>query len=85
MFKIVKIGNVELLEREAKDFFHNNKFIVTYSKIYSVNYSEAQKSYYGAVVYSKPANDGIGLATRGRWFCTDASGVNNLLNFELLK
>ena len=83
--EINKIGNVELTADEARRYYENGKYIVTYSKIYSLHWSNAQQKVYGTVVYEKPKTVKIGLAKRGRFFVLSADNVNGLLGFNLLK
>lgn len=76
---IVKIGNVELTENEAREAV--GKYIVTYRKIYEVRYS-VNGGYHGTVVYTYAGNGG--LTRRGRYYLMDASTVNNVLGFQLI-
>lgn len=77
---IVKIGRVELTEKECEQYYDNNLYIVTYSKIYQIMYSTAQKRYYGHTVYS---NNG-GMTRRGRFYAITAREINRFLGFNLL-
>lgn len=79
MEQIIKFGNVELTEAQAERFYRENRYIVTYSKIYSIQYSAAQKTYYGRVIYSHP-----GMAKRGRFHAMTAHEINHLLRQPLL-
>lgn len=76
---IVKIGNVELTEEQAFRFYEERRYIVTYSKIYALHYSNAQKRVYGKEIYHHP-----GMAKRGRFHAMTAEAVNHLLKFPLL-
>ena len=76
---IVKIGNVELTTAEAARLYIEDKYIVTFSKVYSIEYSMAQKRYYGRVVYAYP-----GMAKRGRFHALTAKEVNHLIGHPLL-
>lgn len=80
--EIIKIGSIELTKEEIKKFYYNHKYLVTYSKVYQLNYSEPA-GYYGNVVYT--CNRGENLAKRGRFHAMDAVEVNNLLGFKLLR
>lgn len=77
--KIVKIGTVELTEEEAYKMYEEGKYIVTYSKIYQLFYSAAQKRVYGQQIYSQK-----GLARRGRFYSMDGETVNHILGFNLV-
>jgi len=76
---IVNIGNVELTESKVSKLYYDHKYIVTYSKIYTIEYSNAQKRFYGRAIYSHR-----GMAKRGRFHALTASEVNHLLGFDLL-
>ena len=76
---IVKIGNIELTEAEATRLYEERRYLVTYSKIYELHWSNAQKRVYGSVIYRQP-----GLAKRGRFHAMTAEAVNHLINFSLL-
>lgn len=77
---IIKIGNVELTEEEAYRLYTERKYIVTYSRIYQLHFSENLKgNIYGTEIYYCK-----GMARRGRYFAMDANTVNNLLGFELV-
>ena len=77
--EIVKIGGVELTEEIARRFFEEGKYIVTYSKIYQIFWSAAQKKFYGMEIYHSPR-----MTQRGRFFAMSAESVNNLIGFQLL-
>lgn len=77
---IIKIGNVELTEKEAEEAL--GKYIVTYRKIYEVRYS-VNGGYYGTIVYTYPEKE-CGLTRRGRYYVMDAATVNHILGFKLL-
>lgn len=83
--EIVKIGNVELKTYEAKEIYISQKYIVTYSKIYQVMYSQVQGLLYGHIVYVKPQNTGIGYTRKGRFAIMDANQVNKMLGFNLIR
>lgn len=79
----IKIGTVEFFPEEALKLYSEKKYIVTYSKIFQLFYSQAQGRVYGKEVYCKP-KAGVGFARRGRFYAVDAKSVNNLLGFKLL-
>lgn len=80
MERIVKIGNVELCEAEALSLYHSEKYIVTYSRIYQLFYSAAQKRVYGTEIYYQK-----GLCKRGRFHALAGSDVNRLVKAKLVK
>ena len=79
MENIVKIGNVELTTDHVSRLYTENRYIVTYSKIYSIEYSMAQKRFYGRPIYTCK-----GMGRRGRFHALTAAEINHLLNFNLL-
>lgn len=72
MDKVVKIGTVEMYESEAQEIYEAGKYILTYSKVYTVDYSTAQKRFYGRVVLNQ------GGARRGRHYIMTAKELNRL-------
>lgn len=80
-YNIIKIGTVEFFPEEALKLYSEKKYIVTYSKIFQLFYSQAQGRVYGKEVYCKP---NAGFARRGRFYAVDAKSVNSLLGFKLL-
>ena len=76
---IVKIGNVELTMEEALKYYSEGKYIVTFSKIYQLFYSQAQKKVYGQVIYSSK-----GMTHRGRFFAYSGAEVNHLIGINLV-
>lgn len=79
MADIIKIGNVELTNDEAYELYSGKKYIVTYSRIYQLHFSQANGTVYGREMFYQK-----GLAKRGRWHAMTAESVNNLLGFNLL-
>ena len=80
MLDIVKIGNVELTSQEAFDLYSAEMYIVTYSHIYQLFYSEAQRTVYGQPIYHEK-----GLAARGRFYTMTGKQINHLLKMQLVK
>jgi hypothetical protein len=78
MDNIVKIGRVELFEHEAREIYEAGKYILTYSKVYAVDYSAAQKRFYGRVVINQ------GGARRGRYHIMTAKEINHLFGKSIL-
>lgn len=80
---IIKIGNIELTEEEARNFYENNKrYFVTYSKIYCLDFSK-NAGYHGREIY-KLIKKGEHFTKKGRFFAYDAGQVNHLLGFNFL-
>jgi len=77
--EIIKIGSVELTKEEAEKLYESGKYIVTFSRIYQLHYSNAQKRVYGTEIYRQQ-----GMARRGRFYAMDAKTVNHLLGFALV-
>ena len=79
MEKIVRIGGVELYESEALKLYQEEKYIVTYSRIYQLFYSAAQKTVYGQEIYHQK-----GMTRRGRFYAMDGKSVNDLVGYSLV-
>lgn len=56
------IGGVELSLKEVEDIYKNGLYIVTYGGVWQVNYSVAQRKYYGHMVVKEK-----GIASHGRY------------------
>lgn len=74
---IVKIGTTELYFEDAFKIYQEDKYIVNYSGVWQLFYSQAQNQVYGKKVYSYK-----GLTMRGRFFIKDGNAVNNLIGFN---
>lgn len=81
--KIIRIGRVELTEDDARRLYEAGKYILTYSKIYAVCYSE-NAGCYGHEVYRTVTKGKGGMCLRGRWHALSAADVNHLLGYKLL-
>ena len=77
--EIVKIGNVELYEDEARKLYEEKKYIVTYGGVYQLFYSNAQKKVYGQRVINQR-----GIARKGRFYTMTAEAINNVLGEKIL-
>ena len=77
--EIIKIGRDELTEEEVQKLYEEKKYICTSSSIYQINYSQAQKSFYGSKLFS------IGLAGRGRYYALTAKEINDICKKPLLR
>lgn len=76
---MVRIGSVQLSEQEAENLYREEKFIVTYGKIYQVCYSP-NAGFYGLCVYTTPTK-GMGLVKRGRYITTNRAHVERLMSY----
>lgn len=77
--EVVKIGNVSMFKGEAKKIYDDKKYVCSYTGIYQVHYSVAQKSYYGHKVINYK-----GYARRGRYYIQSAKEINNVLGKTIL-
>ena len=77
--EVIKIGSVEMYKDEALKLYQEQKYIMTYSKIYQLHYSNASQMVYGQEIYYQPR-----LALRGRYHTMTAKAVNHILGFNLL-
>ena len=83
---IVKIGPVELSPDEAEKLYYSGeKYIVTFSRIYQIHYSQAQRRFYGQEIFRAMPGPGNNYARRGRFYAFTAEKVNSLLGFKLLQ
>lgn len=80
--EVVKIGRVELFPEEAQEAYERGLYIVAFRRVYQVNYSAAQRFYYGHQVYYSPA--AMPLTRRGRYIAISGPEVNRLIGHELL-
>lgn len=80
--EVVKIGRVELFPEEAQEAYERGLYIVAFRRVYQVNYSAAQRFYYGQQVYYSPA--AMPLTRRGRNIAISGPEVNRLIGHELL-
>lgn len=78
---IIKIGNVELTETEAQKFHHEQKYIVAFRRIFSVDYS-VNGGYHGREIYYHRGD--LPLTKRGRFCTKTATEINKMLGHELL-
>lgn len=77
--EIVKIGNIEFTREEAERIYQDRKYVCSYVGIYQINYSVAQKQFYGQKVINYK-----GYARRGRFYIHSAKEVNNVLGQKIL-
>lgn len=78
--EIVKIGNVELTKEEAERYYSEGKYICSYTGIFQICYSAAQKQYYGMKVI-----DHKGYARRGRFYVHSAEQINHVFGKKILR
>ncbi len=83
MANTIRIGRVELTEDDARKLHEAGKYILTYSKVYAVCYSE-NAGYYGHEVYRTVTKGQGGMCRRGRFHALTAAEVNNILGYKLL-
>lgn len=76
----VIIGNLTLLHDEVLKHYCDHKYIITYSAIYQLFYSAAQRRAYASEIYHAP-----NLTRRGTYRAATAAEVNKLLQFDLLQ
>lgn len=81
---IVRIGPVELTLEDAQKMYEEKKYIVTYTKIFSIKYSQAQKRFYGLCMYTYDRKGGPGMTRRGRFYALPACEVNRLVGYNLI-
>lgn len=77
--EIVKIGNVELTSGEAGKIYQEQKYVCSYTGIFQIFYSQAQKTFYGKKVINCK-----GYARRGRFYIQSAKEVNHVLGQKIL-
>lgn len=74
-----KIGGVELTEKEVAEIYESGKYIVSYSGVYQIGYSNAQKCYtYIHIIREK------GIVSRGRFHVFTGTHINSILGKEIL-
>lgn len=73
------IGGVELLREEAEMMYSQKLYIVAYTGVYQILFSQAQDRYYGQRVYRE-----TGLSRKGRFYTMTAPQVNELIGEDLL-
>lgn len=79
----VKIGTVEMYRKDAENLYTNGKrYLVTYRRIYAIDYSTAQRTFYGREIYRVTGKGN--LALKGRFHAFTAGEVNHLLGYSLL-
>lgn len=77
--EIVKIGNVELTSGEAEKIYQEQKYVCSYTGIFQIFYSQAQKTFYGQKVINYK-----GYARRGRFYIQSAKEINHVLGQKIL-
>lgn len=76
----VIIGKLTLSHDEVLKHYCDHKYIITYSGVYQLFYSAAQRRTYGIEIYRAP-----NLTRRGTYRAATAAEVNQLLQFDLLR
>lgn len=77
--EIVKIGNIEFTREEVERIYKGQKYVCSYSGIFQVFYSQAQKTFYGQKVINYK-----GYARRGRFYIQSAKEINHVLGQKVL-
>ena len=76
---VVKVAAVELTRGEAERIYAAGLFIVNGRGVWQIDYSTAQKTFYGHLIVRA-----AGLTRRGRFHVMDAAGVNRLLKADIV-
>ena len=76
---IVKVGRVEMYEKDLENLYNEKKYIVASYGIYQICYSVVQRKFYGMKI-----SDIKGLAGRGRYYTLTAKEINHVLGYEYL-
>ena len=77
--QIVKIGLVELTTEEAKELYESGRnHIITYTKIYAINYDETKNKFYGIQLFQ--AGNGEKFTRRGRFYAMNKDDAAKLLS-----
>ena len=79
---IMKIGNVELYEKEVEAMYWEHKYIVTYGKIYRIDFSP-EKGFFGTVIARRKAGE-LGFVGKGRFMPLPADEVNRLVGRKVV-
>lgn len=77
---MIKIGNVEFTEAEALDYV--GKYLVTFRKVYTIEYS-VNGGIHGREVYYHQGD--LSLTKRGRYFVKEAGEVNRMIGYQIFK
>lgn len=75
-----KAGSTELTRSECEECYSNKKYIVNYSGVYQIHFSNANNCYYCSKIISVK-----GATKRGRFFAANARDVNYLLGEKVLE
>lgn len=73
------IGGVEPLREEVEMMYSQKLYIVAYTGVYQISFSQAQDRCHGQRVYSER-----GLSRKGRFYTMTAPQVNELIGKDLL-
>lgn len=73
---IIKIGPVELTEREAREYFEQGIYLVTYSKIYKI--VRRNGAFHG-----KQVHESKGMTRRGRFFAMTVQTIRDVFGLDL--
>lgn len=73
------IGSVKLSLKEVEEIYNNGLYVVTYGGVWQVNYSSAQRQYYGLMVVKEK-----GIASPGRYYTMTGKAINKILEKDIL-
>lgn len=73
------IGGVEPLREEVEMTYSQKLYIVAYTGVYQISFSQAQDRYHGQRVYSER-----GPSRKGKFYAMTAPQVNELIGKDLL-
>lgn len=73
------IGGVKLSLIEVEEIYNNGLYVVTYGGVWQVNYSSAQRQYYGQMVIKEK-----GIAPRRRYYTMAGEAINKILGKTIL-
>ena len=73
------IGGVELSRSEVEQYYNEKRYIVCFSGVFQINFSQANNRFYGQLVIAKK-----GISKRGRFYAMKAKEINDILNEKIL-
>ena len=76
--RIIKVGSVELTEKDIASLYNEGKYICTYAGIYQLYYS-ANCGYSGRLII--PFRN---FEKRGRWRALDYKTINHIIGKDIL-
>ena len=76
---MIKIGNINFTEKELKKIYSSHKYICTYTGIFDIHYSTAQRQYYTRQVIQYKS-----YAKRGTYLLQTAKEINDTIGKKIL-